>query len=240
MHKPALSSGGRRLDVSRTDKRSVRGYEGARVEWRGAGVGAAGGVGRGDRRSMKIKSMAGLHLFSTWQDWRATSLSGCPHSRSSFLLSRGGSRRSSSRSSSLHHNSPIVVDEIGGEYQESFDDVDKHLIDYFTYKAVKTVLAQLYEMNPQQYAWFYNFVVSHKPQDSKTFLRVLVSDRQELGERVMVTRLHLFRRWAKKYSHAEVNDAIANQNLELLRERLMQIVKLTPDGDDPRERPLKQ
>lgn len=33
----------------------------------------------------------------------------------------------------------------------------QHLVDYFTYKAVKTVLAQLSEMNPLQYAWFYKW-----------------------------------------------------------------------------------
>lgn len=31
----------------------------------------------------------------------------------------------------------------------------QHLLDYFTYKGVKTVLAQLSEMNPPEYAWFY-------------------------------------------------------------------------------------
>jgi hypothetical protein len=115
----------------------------------------------------------------------------------------------------------------------------QHLVDYFTYKAVKTVLAQLSEMNPLKYAWFYNFVVNNKPQDSKLFLRVLVKEKQELGERVMVTRLHLFNKWVKKYNHAQMHKAISDQNLELLRERLIQTVKLTSDGDDIDRPPLQ-
>jgi len=137
------------------------------------------------------------------------------------------------------HHAPMVVDELGGQYEDTFDDVEKHLLDYFTYKGVKTVLAQLSEMNPPEYAWFYNFVVNNKPQDSKLFLRTLVKERQELGERVMVTRLHLFNKWVKKYNHAQMHKAISDQNLELLRERLIQTVKLTSDGDNIDRPPLR-
>ncbi|KAJ7298710.1 hypothetical protein O6H91_16G050100 [Diphasiastrum complanatum] len=90
-----------------------------------------------------------------------------------------------------------VVVKAEAQYEDNFDDVDKHLLDYFTYKAVRTVLVQLHEMNPAQYAWLYNFVVANKPRDSRNFLRVLVKERLELGERVMVTRLHLFGKWVQ-------------------------------------------
>ncbi|XP_024385592.1 chaperonin-like RbcX protein 2, chloroplastic isoform X4 [Physcomitrium patens] len=123
------------------------------------------------------------------------------------------------------HHAPVVVDDLGGQYEDTFDDVEKHLLDYFTFKGVKTVLAQLSEMNPTEYAWFYNFVVSNKPQDSKLFLRSLVKERQELGER--------------KYNHVQMHEAISNQNLELLRERLMQTVKLPSDGENIDRPPLR-
>eukprot|EP00850_Spirogloea_muscicola_P016923 SM000141S00867 [mRNA] locus=s141:161049:162408:+ [translate_table: standard] len=84
-----------------------------------------------------------------------------------------------------------------------------------------------------------SFVVNNKPQDSKTFLRLLVKERQELGERVMVTRLHLFNKWVKKYNHEDLYKAIVAQNLDLLRERLMQTVNLSSDGDDIQRPPLK-
>lgn len=125
--------------------------------------------------------------------------------------------------------------EFAGQYEDNFADVDKHLVDYFTYKAVRTVLVQLYEMNPTQYSWFYNFVADNKPQDSKVFLSVLVKERQELCERVMVTRLHLYNKWIKKHDHAKMYQSISDQNLELLRERLVQTVKWPSDADDKKQ-----
>jgi hypothetical protein len=91
--------------------------------------------------SQKTKSQIQLYCSMTqvWQDWRSTAR---------VLLSTVPPCTSD-------HHGPMVVDDLGGQYEEGFDDVQKHLLDYFTYKAVKTVLAQLSEMNPVQYAWFY-------------------------------------------------------------------------------------
>nr|GMD14671.1 chaperonin-like RbcX protein 2, chloroplastic [Ipomoea batatas] len=46
-----------------------------------------------------------------------------------------------------------VVNELGGQYEETFEDVKSQILNYFTYKAVMTVLDQLQEMNPPQYQW---------------------------------------------------------------------------------------
>ncbi|KAI5080478.1 hypothetical protein GOP47_0003661 [Adiantum capillus-veneris] len=150
--------------------------------------------------------------------------------RARLLLARKGKSTHVGRRSCV----PVKC-EIAGQYEESFADVDKHLLDYFTFKAVRTVLVQLYEMNPAQYTWFYRFVVENKPQDSKVFLSMLVKERQELGERVMVTRLHLYNLWIKKYDHAKMYQAITDQNLELLRERLVQTVKWPTTTDDEKQ-----
>ncbi|PIA48483.1 hypothetical protein AQUCO_01400815v1 [Aquilegia coerulea] len=91
----------------------------------------------------------------------------------------------------------VIVNELAGQYEDSFDDVKAQILNYFTYKAVKTVLNQLYEMNPTQYRWFYNFIVSNKPGDGKRFIRTLHKEQQQLAERVMVTRLHLYGKWIK-------------------------------------------
>ncbi|KAL8540742.1 hypothetical protein ACS0TY_002100 [Phlomoides rotata] len=48
------------------------------------------------------------------------------------------------------------------------------LINYFTFKAVRTVLEQLYEMNPPQYKWFNNFCAENVPNNAKRFLQTLV------------------------------------------------------------------
>ncbi|XP_028078673.1 chaperonin-like RbcX protein 2, chloroplastic [Camellia sinensis] len=85
-------------------------------------------------------------------------------------------------------------------------------------------------MNPPKYRWFYDFVASNKPGDGKRFIRILGKEKQDLAERVMVTRLHLYGRWVKKCDHAEIYKEISDQNLELMRERLMETV-IWPSDD---------
>ncbi|KAM0013841.1 putative chaperonin-like RbcX [Helianthus debilis subsp. tardiflorus] len=124
----------------------------------------------------------------------------------------------------------VVVNELGGQYDDTFRDVQAQLFNLFTYKAVRTVMNQLYEMNPTEYRWFYDFVVTNKPNDGKRFLRVLQKEKHELAERVMVTRLHLYGRWIKKVDHAAMYKDLSDQNLALMRERLMETV-IWPSDD---------
>ncbi|CAA6659141.1 unnamed protein product [Spirodela intermedia] len=129
----------------------------------------------------------------------------------------------------------VVAAELGGQYEEGFEDVHLQLINYFTYKAVRTVLHQLYEMNPPKYMWFYNFVATNKPDDGKRFLRLLGKEKQDLAERVMITRLHLYGKWIKKCDHARMYQRISDENLELMRERLIETV-IWPSDDTNSER----
>lgn len=128
-----------------------------------------------------------------------------------------------------------IVCNLAGQYEDSFDDVQRQLMNYFTYKAVRTVLTQLYELNPPSYRWFYNFVAVNKPTDGKHFLRALGKERQELAERVMVTRLHLYGKWIKKCDHAKTYEKISDENLALMRERLMETV-IWPTDDSSTEK----
>ncbi|KAK4408269.1 Chaperonin-like RbcX protein 2, chloroplastic [Sesamum angolense] len=98
----------------------------------------------------------------------------------------------------------------------------------------RTVLNQLYEMNPTQYRWLYNFVASNELGYGKHFIRNLGKEQHELAERVMVTRLHLYGRWIKKCDHTEMYERISDQNLELMRERLMETV-IWPSDDSNTE-----
>ncbi|KAB2615383.1 hypothetical protein D8674_021971 [Pyrus ussuriensis x Pyrus communis] len=125
----------------------------------------------------------------------------------------------------------VIVNELAGQYEDSFEDVKTQLLNYFTYKAVRTVMNQLYEMNPTQYRWLYDFVATHKPGDGKRFLRTLGKERHELAERVMITRLHLYGKWVKKCDHAEIYQGISDENLELMRERLFETV-IWPSDDN--------
>ncbi|XP_009120854.1 chaperonin-like RbcX protein 2, chloroplastic [Brassica rapa] len=128
----------------------------------------------------------------------------------------------------------IVNEDVAGNYDDTFGDVKTQLINYFTYKAVRTVLHQLYEMNPPQYTWFYNYVVSNRPTDGKRFLRTLGKESQELAERVMITRLHLYGKWIKKCDHGKIYQDITDENLALMRERLMETV-IWPSDDSNSE-----
>ncbi|KAJ1291512.1 hypothetical protein BS78_02G320700 [Paspalum vaginatum] len=118
----------------------------------------------------------------------------------------------------------VVVAEFGGTYEDGFEDVHKNIINYFTYKATHTVLHQLYEMNPPSYSWLYNYVAVNDPLDGDYFLRLLAKDRQDLAERVMITRLHLYGKWIKKCDHAMMYERISKENLEIMRQRLLETV----------------
>ncbi|KAI7734978.1 hypothetical protein M8C21_020768 [Ambrosia artemisiifolia] len=120
--------------------------------------------------------------------------------------------------------SKSIVNELGGQYEEVFNDVKLEIRNCLTKKAVRTVLYQLYEMNPPQYIWLHNFIAENDPADGKLFLRNLVKDNQELAERVMITRLHLYGKWIKQCDHAEMYKEISDENLELMRERLLETI----------------
>ncbi|KAI3937821.1 hypothetical protein MKW92_039098 [Papaver armeniacum] len=162
-------------------------------------------------------------FVDAWHEWRLSAkvLSGFvnQHSMKHKKISRG----------------LVISNNLGGQYEESFEDVKRQVLNYFTYKAVRTVLTQLYEMNPTNYRWFYDFVVNNKPGDGKRFLRILVKENIELAERVMVTRLHLYGKWIKKCDHAAMYEEITQENLELMRERLMETV-IWPSDDTNTEK----
>ncbi|KAK1266953.1 hypothetical protein QJS04_geneDACA015599 [Acorus gramineus] len=154
-----------------------------------------------------------------------------------------------------------VVAELGGHYEEGFEDVQlmkgetnnvfvgktgmlysvleharyAQIINYFTQKAVRTVLYQLYEMNPPSYTWLYNYIAQNNATDGHRFIRRLAKERQELAERVMITRLHLYGKWIKKLDHAKMYERISDENLTIMRERLMETV-IWPSDDSNTEK----
>lgn len=191
--------------------------------------------------TMSLKSGGDLVLWRNPKGRRQTS----PMLSSSFLNSCQEDWRlsakalSSTANRSLRKQSKLrslaIVNELAGQYEDSFEDVKAHILNFFTYKAVRTVLNQLYEMNPTQYRWFYNFIATNKPGDGRRFIRTLGKERHELAERVMITRLHLYGKWVKKCDHAAIYQEISDQNLELMRERLLETV-IWPSDDTNTEK----
>ncbi|XVF19278.1 hypothetical protein REPUB_Repub11eG0096400 [Reevesia pubescens] len=182
------------------------------------------------RNSMKRKHAAarpvslelGSSFVDSWHDWRLSS-----------KMIPGIVNKSSRKQ--CKDRRLVVFNNLGGQYEDSFEDVKTQMLNYFTYKAVRTVLNQLYEMNPPKYTWFYQFVATNKPSDGKRFLRILGKEKQDLAERVMITRLHLYGKWVKKCDHAQIYKDISDENLELMRERLMETV-VWPSDDTNTEK----
>ncbi|KAI7750876.1 hypothetical protein M8C21_026660 [Ambrosia artemisiifolia] len=125
----------------------------------------------------------------------------------------------------------VIDNNLCGQYEDdTFDDVKGQIFNLFTLTAVTNVRNQLYETDPTQHQWFTNFVRTNKPTNGKRFLHLLQKEKHELAERVMVTRLQLFAKWIKQVDHDEMYKDLSDQNLELMRERLLEMVKWPCDG----------
>ncbi|TYJ18446.1 hypothetical protein E1A91_A09G123900v1 [Gossypium mustelinum] len=165
--------------------------------------------------SMNLKT--GGELVSQMKRKQGVGRAGCLELGSSFVDSCHDWRLSSkmipgvvNKKSSRKARTLVVVNELGGQYEETFGDVKTQLLNYFTYKAVRTVLTQLYEMNPPKYTWFYQYVAANQPTDGKSFLRIL----------------------GKKCDHAQIYKEISDENLELMRERLKETVVWPSDDSN--------
>ncbi|KAJ0623660.1 putative chaperonin-like RbcX [Helianthus annuus] len=124
----------------------------------------------------------------------------------------------------------VILNNLGGQYEDdTFDDVKGQMFNLFTLTAVSTVMNELNELNPTQHQWFHNFVRTNKPSNGKRFLHILQKEKHELAERVMETRLRLFAKWIKQVDHDEMYKDLSDQNLELMRERLLDLVKWPDD-----------
>ncbi|KAJ8506531.1 hypothetical protein OPV22_007417 [Ensete ventricosum] len=101
----------------------------------------------------------------------------------------------------------LVVAEMGGQYEDGFDDVRVQLINYFTYKAARTVLHQLYEMNPPSYMWLYK-IINHLMVNSFSAYW------QRSGRKSDDNTRHLYGKWTKKCDHAKTYQQVSDENLQ--------------------------
>ncbi|CAN7140651.1 unnamed protein product [Brassica rapa subsp. narinosa] len=133
----------------------------------------------------------------------------------------------------------IVNEDVAGNYDDTFGDVKTAIISgLWSYGSLL-----LYN----------SYVVSNRPTDGKRFLRTLgkkfscsnfgygstmfslgLNESQELAERVRITRLHLYGKWIKKCDHGKIYQDITDENLALMRERLMETV-IWPSDDSNSE-----
>ncbi|KAK4372162.1 hypothetical protein RND71_007546 [Anisodus tanguticus] len=95
-------------------------------------------------RSFKGRKQLNLSssFLEIWCEWKLSA-------KMISLAANGGSRKRQKVGKFS------VVGGLEVEDDDSGEDVKNEMINVITYKAVRTVLQQLYEMNPPQYTWFY-------------------------------------------------------------------------------------
>ena len=70
-------------------------------------------------------------------------------------------------------------------------DTAEVLQSYLTYEAVRTIIDQLTETNPQGAIWLSNYSSKTKIQDSEEYIQGLMLENKELVVRIMTVRKHL-------------------------------------------------
>ena len=100
------------------------------------------------------------------------------------------------------------------------------LTSYFTYQALRIVLAQLSENDPPQALWLHSFSSRNSIQNGEAFLLALLQEKQELAFRLMTVRQHLAEEVAD-FLPEMVRASIQQSNMEHRRQHLERITQLT-------------
>lgn len=116
---------------------------------------------------------------------------------------------------------------------QRFADVDRVLVSYFTFRALKETLTQIQETdvspNKTEYKWLYEFASANNPNDSQAFIKALFAQRPDYGQRILAQRQSLFEQWEKSFMPASVGKIVEDQNLEHLRDQLFATVNLSEE-----------
>ncbi len=101
-------------------------------------------------------------------------------------------------------------------------------------------------------SWLYKFAVDNPPSDrrdcgrncqpqplwpdvrtrSVVFLRALLAERQDFGERLIEQRLVIYQRWVKSFSPLKMHDSILEANKKLLLETMLRSVNLSLEAEE--------
>ncbi len=74
------------------------------------------------------------------------------------------------------------------EYKQVAKDTAKILQSYLTYQAVRIIMNQLRETNPQQAIWLNQYSDRNKVQDSENYINSLMGEDKELVLRILTVR----------------------------------------------------
>ncbi|MEO0409198.1 MAG: chaperonin family protein RbcX [Cyanobacteria bacterium P01_A01_bin.135] len=104
-------------------------------------------------------------------------------------------------------------------------DTAKTISSYLTYRAVRIVVGQLRETNPQLSMWLHGFSSTGKIQDGEAYLRELLQENKELAFRIMTVRAHLAEE-ITEFLPEMVSSGIQQANMEHRRQYLERITQL--------------
>ena len=113
--------------------------------------------------------------------------------------------------------------------EQSFNDVDNVLMNYFTFRALKETLAQMQEtdLSPGkgEYKWLYNFAASEYKNRGDEFIKKLFAEgRSDHAQRILAQRVVLLKRWRSYFNRGlggeRCQEKYEDVNLEILREQL--------------------
>jgi len=105
---------------------------------------------------------------------------------------------------------------------------------YLTYQAVRTILDQLGQTNPQKAIWLQNFSANNRVQDGERYLEEMMAEDKEMVLRILTVREHLAEA-ALDFMPEMVRSNIQKANVDRRRqvlERLTQTIDRVSDPPD--------
>ncbi len=141
----------------------------------------------------------------------------------------------------IHHSSFLIhhLDRLGSsmDIKQIAKDTAKTLQSYLTYQAVRTVLAQISETNPQLAMWLHRFSSKDKIQDGEAYIESLFREQPDLALRIMTVREHLAQE-VVDFLPEMLRAGIQQANMEHRRQHLERITQL--DISNPSPNPEQQ
>jgi len=137
--------------------------------------------------------------------------------------------------SSLQTTAPQMKMDVGGDgFSSPETDLSRHLKNFFTWVAVRIVLAQLRELGSwETHAELHHFAETHSLKDGDSFINQLMTEHQELALRVLKVR-ELYPKEEFEWGKCKklVVDDMREANLRIMREYLYK-TSLLPSASKP-------
>lgn len=100
---------------------------------------------------------------------------------------------------------------------------------YLTYQAVKIIISQLSETNPQQAIWLSQYSDRTKIQDGEAYLHQLLGENKELVLRILTVREDIANH-ILEFLPEMVKTNILQSNIEHRRRLLESLTRVSPDN----------